>query len=97
VQLQLINGVHASANDLVVGTQVLKKQWGFTGLVMSDWGAVHETLGCVNGGLDLEMPSGEFINRATVLPLLKAGKISQATIDDKVRRHPAGDGRDGLA
>ncbi len=81
----LINGIHASADDWLLN-QVLKKQWGFSGLVMSDWGAVHETLGCVNGGLDLEMPSGEFINRATVLPLLKADKISQATIDDKVRR-----------
>ena len=39
-----------------------------------------------NGGLDLEMPSGKFMNRATLLPAVKSGKVSEATIDDKVRR-----------
>lgn len=81
----LLNGTHTSADDWLLN-QTLKKQWGFTGLVMSDWGAAHETLGCVNGGLDLEMPSGQYMNRAAILPLLKAGKISQAAIDDKARR-----------
>ena len=81
----LLNGTYASANDWLL-TQTLKKQWGFTGLVMSDWGAVHETLGVVNGGLDLEMPSGKYLNRKTLLPLLKDGTVTMATIDEKIRR-----------
>jgi beta-glucosidase len=40
----------------------------------------------VNGGLDLEMPSGKFMNRATLLPAVKDGKVSEATIDEHVRR-----------
>ncbi|MEK7724667.1 MAG: glycoside hydrolase family 3 C-terminal domain-containing protein, partial [Acidobacteriota bacterium] len=52
----------------------------------SDWGAAHETLGTVNGGLDLEMPFGSFMNRNTILPLIKSGEVKESTIDDKVRR-----------
>src|SRR5262249_4196494 len=60
--------------------------WGFQGVLMSDWGAVHDTLGPLNAGMDLEMPSGKFWNRETIKPLLESGKVTQATIDDKVRR-----------
>ncbi len=50
-----INGYHATANEYLL-TEVLKKGWGWDGMVMSDWGAVHETAGVVNAGNDLEMP-----------------------------------------
>jgi len=81
----LVNGQHMTQNG-ILNTDVAKKDWGFRGIVMSDWGAAHDALAVTNGGLDLEMPSGAFMNRANLLPAIQAGKVSVATIDDKVRR-----------
>ena len=80
-----INGTYCSANDWL-NNRVLKGDWGFKGVLMSDWGAAHDTLGVANGGLDLEMPSGVYMNPATLAPLVASGQVTQATIDDKVRR-----------
>jgi len=80
-----INGVHASQNDWLLN-KVLKSEWGFKGLVMSDWVSCYDPSGMANGGLDLEMPSGKLFNANNLLPLLHDGKISQQTIDDKIRR-----------
>jgi beta-glucosidase len=80
-----VNGHYCTASDWLNNT-VLKGEWGFPGVLMSDWGAVHETLGVVNGGLDLEMPSPQFLNAGTIRPLLDSGAVKIATIDDKVRR-----------
>ena len=54
--------------------------------MMSDWDATYDAVAAANGGLDLEMPSGKFMNRTTLLPAIKSGKVSEATIDEKVRR-----------
>ena len=81
----LINGEHATQNSFL-NNQIAKKDWGFPGVIMSDWVATYDGVGAANGGLDLEMPSGKFMNRETLLPAVKAGKVSEATIDDKVRR-----------
>ncbi len=81
----LVNGVHMTQNDNF-NTQIAKKEWGFTGIIMSDWDATYDGVAAANGGLDLEMPSGKFMNRATLLPAIQQGKVSVATIDDKVRR-----------
>jgi beta-glucosidase len=81
----VINGSHASQNAHL-NIDILKKEWGFTGLLMSDWTSTYDTLGVANGGLDVEMPKGVYLNRATLLPLIKDGKVTVATIDDKVRR-----------
>ena len=81
----LINGIHGSQNSHL-NIDILKKEWGFTGLLMSDWTSTYDTLGIANGGLDMEMPKGVYMNRATLLPLIKEGKVTVATIDDKVRR-----------
>lgn len=80
-----VNGFHCTENEYLL-TDVLKKKWGFKGFVMSDWGAVHSTLGPLKAGLDLEMPEGEYLRPNSVLPLLQDGQVSQAAIDDKVRR-----------
>ncbi|HEX2950264.1 MAG TPA: glycoside hydrolase family 3 N-terminal domain-containing protein, partial [Armatimonadota bacterium] len=80
-----LNGPHASADDYLLNT-ILKKEWGFDGIVMSDWGAVHSTEGAANGGNDLEMPTGIFLNPLRLKPLLDSGQVTQTTIDDKVRR-----------
>jgi len=81
----LTNGVHMTENGYL-NNEVVKREWGFRGIIMSDWGATHDTQAAFNGGLDLEMPSGKFLNRETLLPLLQQEKISMATLDDKVRR-----------
>ncbi len=81
----LTNGVHMTQNGQL-NTDVVKKEWGFTGIMMSDWDATYDSVAAANGGLDLEMPSGKFMNRAALLPAIKAGKVSEATIDDKIRR-----------
>ena len=81
----LVNGEHSTQNAFI-NIQVAKKDWGFQGLIMSDWVATYDAVGAANGGLDLEMPSGRFMNRENLLPAIKAGKVSEAAIDDKVRR-----------
>ena len=80
-----LNGSFCSENTFLL-QDVLKKQWNFQGLVMSDWGAVHSTLATANNGLDLEMPTGEFLSKEKVFPLIQKGAVSESTIDDKVRR-----------
>jgi beta-glucosidase len=81
----LVNGLHMTENaDLVNG--LLKKEWGFDGIVMSDWDATYDGVAAANAGLDLEMPSAKLMTRETLLAAVGAGKISAATIDDKVRR-----------
>jgi len=81
----LTNGVHMTQNGYL-NTDVVKKEWGFPGIVMSDWTSTYDGVAAANGGLDLEMPWGKFMNRATLLPAVQAGKVSEVTIDDKVRR-----------
>ncbi len=79
-----VNGVHCTENAFL-NIQILRKEWGFTGIVMSDWNATHDAVGAANGGLDLEMPEGKFMNRQKLLPAIQDGRVAQATIDDKVR------------
>lgn len=81
----LVNGVYMTANGHL-NDEILKKEWGFDGILMSDWGATHNGIAATNSGLDLEMPSPSFMNRDTLLPSLRDGRVSMATIDDKVRR-----------
>lgn len=80
-----LNGAYCSENAMLLNT-VLKDEWKFDGLVMSDWGAVHSTEGVAAHGLDLEMPGGDFLTVAKLLPLVKAGSVSVSVIDDKIRR-----------
>jgi len=81
----LINGIHASEHGWM-NNELAKKEWAFDGIIMSDWTSTYDTAGAANGGLDLEMPSGRFLNKEKLLPLIKEGKVSESTIDDKVRR-----------
>jgi len=81
----LINGVHSTQNPHL-NLDILKNGWGFKGLVMSDWHSTYDGVAAANGGLDLEMPAGDHLNPSILLPAIQAGKVSEATIDDKVRR-----------
>ncbi len=79
-----INGYHASENDHLLN-DILKKEWGFKGFVVSDWGATHSTVNAANYGLDLEMPKGDNFN-ASLVTAVKNGQVKESVIDDKVRR-----------
>ena len=79
-----LNGYYASANDWLLN-QVLKKQWGFQGLVMSDWGASHASTD-VARGLDLEMPNGANLNFQRIQSALENGSVTAANIQGAVHR-----------
>ena len=81
----LLDGVHATQNKHL-NLDILKGDWKFNGILMSDWDATYSAVGAANNGLDLEMPSGKFMNPQNLLPAVKSGQVSEATIDDKVRR-----------
>lgn len=76
--------------------QILKKEWGFKGLVMSDWNAVHSTQQALWNGTDLEMGTdlgmlpnpnyGKFFLGDTVVALVKSGRVPEYVVDEKVRR-----------
>ncbi|ANE53402.1 glycoside hydrolase family 3 [Flavisolibacter tropicus] len=76
--------------------QILKTEWGFKGLVMSDWNAVHNTMEAIWNGTDLEMGTdlgmlpnpnyGKFFLGDTVVTMVKAGQVPEYVIDEKVRR-----------
>ena len=80
-----VNGPYCSENDYLLNEK-LKKEWGFQGLVMSDWGAVHSSIPTAQGGLDIEMPEGTWLNNKTLLEAVKSGEVKESVIDDKVRR-----------
>ena len=80
----LVNGQHMTENrDLAVG--VLREQWGFEGIFMSDWDATYSVAGPVNNGLDLEMPGARYTNPENLQKLLAAGVVTEETIDAKCR------------
>ncbi|GAC1635615.1 MAG: glycoside hydrolase family 3 C-terminal domain-containing protein [Ktedonobacteraceae bacterium] len=81
----LVNGIPASENSLLL-TQILRHEWGFDGVVMSDWFfSVKSTAASMNAGLDLEMPSPSFRGKK-LLAAVERGEVAQATIDTSVRR-----------
>lgn len=80
----LLNGVHATENRWL-NIDVLRKQWGFRGILMSDWTSVYSTVNAANGGLDLEMPKGKFMNLENVKAAMENGRITEKTIDLKVQ------------
>jgi beta-glucosidase len=81
----LTNGSYMSQHAYL-NSQVAKEEWGFRGVIMSDWISTYDAIGAANGGLDIEMPSGSQFNYEKLLPAIEAGKVTIATIDDKVRR-----------
>jgi beta-glucosidase len=81
----LINGVHATQNPFLNLT-VLKGDWKFDGILMSDWDATYDGVAAANNGLDLEMPSPRFMNAKNLLPAVQNGQVKESTIDDKVLR-----------
>ena len=93
-----INGVYASENRWLL-TDVLRGEWGFEGLVVSDWGAVNDRVRGLAAGLDLEMPSSHGRTDAQLVAAVQAGDLDSELLDaaadrviDLVRRVQAGAG-----
>jgi beta-glucosidase len=80
----LINGLHATQNGYF-NIDILRKEWGFTGVLMSDWDATYDGVAAANGGLDVEEPSGKFMNPKDLAAAIQSGKVTEATIDAKIR------------
>ena len=81
----LLNGEHLTQNKRM-NDDILKKEWRFSGILMSDWSATYDGVAAANSGLDLEMPDGKFMSPQVVGDAVRSGQVSVATIDDKVRR-----------
>ena len=79
-----VNGVYCTENKYLI--DILKKEWGFKGMLMSDWACTYSAVGAANHGLDLEMGSNSWFNRKVLLPLIESGEVPMEVIDDKVRR-----------
>jgi beta-glucosidase len=77
------NGKHMTENGYF-NTEVARKDWGFNGVMMSDWVATYDGVAAANGGLDLEMPNGAFMNAKNLLPAVKDGRVNGATLDEKI-------------
>ena len=78
-----INGTWCAENPLLLD-QILRKDWGFKGMVISDWGGTHSTVGSVTAGLNVEMPSQDYMGQA-LLDSVKAGIVSEKVINQRVR------------
>jgi beta-glucosidase len=80
-----INGTFGSEHhELLV--DILKDEWGFEGLVVSDWGAVHDRVAALKGGLDLEMPGPQPRRVQAVVDAVCSGELDEAILDESVRR-----------
>ncbi|WP_353114182.1 glycoside hydrolase family 3 C-terminal domain-containing protein [Microbacterium sp.] len=96
-----INGVYASEDPWLL-TRVLRDEWGFEGLVVSDWGAVNDRVAALAAGLDLEMPASGGETDAQIVAAVSAGLLAPAVLDTaagriadlvaKSRRRPAAEG-----
>ncbi|WEK43414.1 MAG: glycoside hydrolase family 3 C-terminal domain-containing protein [Candidatus Sphingomonas colombiensis] len=80
-----VNGTYASENRWLL-TDLLKKEWNYSGFVVSDWGATHSTVAAANAGLDLEMPGPASHFGDKLLAAVRKGDVSEAQLDDNARR-----------
>jgi beta-glucosidase len=80
-----INGTYASEHEPLLHG-VLKGEWGFDGVVVSDWFGTYSTLGAAAGGLDLEMPGPGRRFGPSLEAAVQTGEVDEAAVDDKVRR-----------
>ena len=80
-----VGGVFASDNrELLTG--ILREEWGFAGLVMTDWGATHDRVAAIRAGCDLDMPGDTPHNRAALIRAVRAGELPMEELDASVRR-----------
>jgi beta-glucosidase len=81
----LINGVHASQCKKI-NQRIIKDEFGYRGLIMSDWFSTYDSLGVANGGLDLEMPWNMVMKKEKLLEAVQNHHFKEAKLNGKVRR-----------
>lgn len=80
-----LNGVHCSDSRLLL-TSILREEWGFDGMVVTDWGALNDRIEAFRAGCDLNMPGGSrFMERAAV-EAVQSGQLEEASVDASVSR-----------
>lgn len=79
----LLNSVHTSESGELV--RILREEWGFEGIYMSDWAATYSTVGAANAGLDLEMPVALYFTRELLGKAIANGTVREETLDEKCR------------
>lgn len=80
-----INGVYSSRNKWLL-TDVLRNDWGFKGLVVTDWGALENPVEAIKAGCDLEMPSSGDENAKRIVEAVKQGKLKEVDLNKSVER-----------
>lgn len=80
-----VNGTYASENQTLL-TEILKDEWGFGGIVMSDWGAVNERVMALKAGLELEMPSSVGVGEKKIVAAVTNGELSEEVLNQTVER-----------
>ena len=80
-----LNGVHCSDNKRLL-TDILRTEWGFDGMVVTDWGAMNDRIEGFRAGCDLNMPGGSDYMEKEVLQAVKDGTLPERCIDDSARR-----------
>jgi beta-glucosidase len=80
-----LNGTYCSEHHWLL-TEVLRGEWGFQGLVVSDWGAVHDRVAALKGGLDLEMPPNLGVSDAAIVEAVRNGSLDESILDETVSR-----------
>lgn len=75
---------HWISENALLQNYILRDEWGFKGIIISDWGGTHSTVGAAIGGLDVEMPGNTFMGQA-LIDSVKAGAVPMEVIDAKVR------------
>jgi beta-glucosidase len=83
--LNAVNGKFCYPNPFL-DTEILKREWGFSGVLLSDFRAIKNGLQAAKAGMDLDMPDGMFMNSGTLRPAIQFGQLPISNIDDKVRR-----------
>ena len=79
-----INGTYCSENKWLL-RDVLRGEWGFSGLVMTDWGAMHGRVKSLQAGLDLEMPGDTAVCRRDIVEGVRSGNLSMQDLDEAVK------------
>jgi len=80
-----LNGDYCSENHYLL-TKVLREDWGYEGLVVSDWGAVNERVKGLEAGLDLEMPGNGGVGDRKIIEAVRSGELSEEVLDRAVER-----------